>query len=106
MPASKASIRKSLAFWSKQDGSVDVPDENKDDAADVGSHHAPQGRIRTLLEVGTDPALKNAFGLTALDHTKDIHYSDPETATLLNAMRTDRFRNFGGGECGTELPPQ
>jgi hypothetical protein len=46
--------------------------------------------VRTLLDLGADPNAVDRFGYTALRHTEDISYADPETAVILRGVTATR----------------
>jgi hypothetical protein len=46
--------------------------------------------VRTLLDLGADPNVVDRFGYTALRHTEDISYADPETAVILRSVTATR----------------
>lgn len=77
----------------KAGGAVDVADQNKMTPLMWAAIMHQNDLVETLLEVGADPWIKDAFGLTALDHTKDILFSDTETAALLRGYRDGRLRH-------------
>jgi hypothetical protein len=46
--------------------------------------------VRALLDLGADPKVVDRYGYTALRHTEDISYADPETAVILRSVTATR----------------
>jgi len=43
--------------------------------------------VRAILDLGANPAVKDQFGLTPLDHTKGVEYTSGEAAQLISARQ-------------------
>ena len=48
--------------------------------------------VKALLEMGADPGVVDSFGMTALQHTEDVAYADPQTAAVLKEAMAARQR--------------
>jgi hypothetical protein len=74
------------------DHGADVNQKNRDGMTPLISaalQHRTQV-VRALLDLGADPDVVDKFGYTALRHTEDIRFADPETAAVLKALTGPR----------------